>query len=77
MGSRLLEGELHRSCDEPCKKLSQILKQYTYSSQPTKTKKVRGNPAAFMTKDLSKALMNKTKAKKVFKVAIKGKLYFL
>ena len=44
---------------------------------PLKQKKVRGNPAAFVTKDLSKALMNKTKARKVFKVAIKGKLYFL
>ena len=45
---------------------------------PLKQKQVRGNHAPFMTKDLNKAIMNKSKAKKeIFKRAIKGKLYFI
>ena len=36
-------------------------------------KQVRGSHAPFMAKDLSQAIMNKSKAKNVLKLAIKGK----
>ena len=63
MDSGLPEGELYRNCDEPYKKLSEIFNDILNHHAPLKQKQVRGNHAPFMTKDLSKATMNMSKAK--------------
>ena len=60
---RLLQGELYRNCDEPYKKLTEIFNDILNHHTPLKQKQVRGNHGLFMTKDLSKAIMNKSKAK--------------
>ena len=59
------------------KNLTEIFNDILNNHAPLKQKQVRGNHAPFMTKDLSKAIMNKSKAKKIFKLAIKGKFYFI
>ena len=61
LDSRLLQGELYRNCDGPYKKFSKFLMMYLIIT-PTKTK-TRRNHSPFMTKDLSKAIMNNSKAK--------------
>ena len=63
LDSRLLQGELYRNCDEPYKKLTEIFNDILNHHAPIKQKQVRGNQAPFMTKDLSKAIMDKSKAK--------------
>ena len=63
MDSRLLQGELYRNCDEPYKKLTEIFNDILNHHAPLKQKQVRGNHAPFMTKDLSKAIINNSKAK--------------
>ena len=45
------------------KKLSEIFNDILNHHTPLNQKQVRGNHAPFMTKDLSKATMNKSKAK--------------
>ena len=51
------------NCHEPCKKLTEIFNDIINHHVPLKQKQVRGNHAPFLTKDLSKAIMNKSKAK--------------
>ena len=63
LDSRLLQGELYRNCDEPYKKLTEIFNDILNHHAPLKQKQVRGNHAPFMTKDLSKAIINNSKAK--------------
>ena len=60
---QLLQGELYKNCDEPYKKLTEIFNDILNHHAPLKQKQLRGNHAPFMTKDLSKAIMNKSKAK--------------
>ena len=63
LDSRLLQGELNRNWDEPYKKLTGIFNDIHNHHAPLQQKQERGNHAPFMTKDLSKAIMNKSKAK--------------
>ena len=66
MDSRLLQGQLYRNCDEPYKKLTEIFNDIFNHQTPLKQKQVRQNHASFMTfmtTDLSKAIMNKSKVK--------------
>ena len=63
LDSRLLQRELYRNCDEPYKNLSEIFNDILNHHATQKQKQVRGNHAPFMTKDLGKAIMNKSKAK--------------
>ena len=65
LGGRL-QGELYRNCEEPYKKLSWIFNDILNHHAPLKQKQVRGNHAPFMTKDLTKAIMKKSKAKKKY-----------
>ena len=66
LDSRLIQEELYRNCDKPHKKLTEIFNNVLNHHAPLKQKQVRGNHASFMTKDLSKAIMSKSKAKKQF-----------
>ena len=63
LDSRLLQEELYRNCEEPYKKLTEIFNDILNHHGPLKQKQVRGNYTPFLTKDLSKAMMNKSKAK--------------
>ena len=61
LDGRLPQGELYRNCDEPYKKLTEFFNDIL--NAPQKQKQLRGNHARFITKDLSKAIMNKSTAK--------------
>ena len=63
LNSSLIQGELYNNCQEPYNKLTQIFSEVLDYHAPVKQKVVRGNQAPFMTKDLSKAIMRKSKAK--------------
>ena len=63
LDSRLLQVELYRNCHEPCKKLTEIFNDIINHHAPLKQKQVRENHAPFLTQELSKAIMNKSKAK--------------
>ena len=49
--------------EEMYSNFTRIFQNVLYKHAPLKQKKVRGNHALFMTKDLSKAIMNKSKTR--------------
>ena len=51
-------------------KLTQIFTEVLYSHAPLKHKTIRGNQAPFMTRELSKAIMDKSKAKNKVKCKV-------
>ena len=59
MDSKLLQGDLYRNCDEPYDKISGYFVDILNHQNPLKEKQIRGNHAPFMTKKLSKAIMEK------------------
>ena len=63
MDSKLLQGDLYRNCYEPYEKLSEIFVDILNHRAPLKEKQIRGNHAPFMTKELSKAVMEKSKSR--------------
>ena len=63
MDSKLLQGDLYRNCDDPYDKLSEIFVDILNHHAPLKEKQIRGNHAPFMTKELSKAIMEKSKSR--------------
>ena len=62
---RLIRGELYtlQLCEEPYNKLTQIFTEVLDSHAPLKQKTIRRNQAPFMTRELSKAIIDKSKAK--------------
>ena len=70
LDSRLVQGELYNNCQEPYNKLTQIFYEVLDYYAPVKQKVVRGNQALFMTKDVSKAIMMKLKAKNQYVIII-------
>ena len=60
---KLIQGDLYRNCDEPYQKLSENFIDILNFHAPLKEKHIRGNHAPFMTKELSKAIMEKSKAR--------------
>ena len=63
MDSRLIQGELYKNCEDPYTKLPEIFSEVLNYHAPLKQKSVRGNHAPFMTRELSKAIMTKSKVK--------------
>ena len=63
LDSKLLQGDLYRKCDDPYDKLSEIFIDILNHHAPLKEKQIRGNHAPFMTKELSKAIMDKSKSR--------------
>ena len=63
MDSKLLQGDLYRNCNEPYEKHSEIFMDISNHHTPLKEKQIRGNHAPFMTKELSKAIMEKSKSR--------------
>ena len=66
LDSRPIQGELYNNCQEPYNKLKRIFSEALDYHAPVKQKVVRGNQAPFMTKDLSKPVLMKLKAKKQY-----------
>ena len=63
MDSRLIQGDVYNNCGKPYNKLTQLFPELLDYHAPVKRKAVRGNQAPFITRDLSKAIMIKLKAK--------------
>ena len=63
LDSRLIQGELYKNCDDPYTEISEIFSEVLNYHEPLKQKLARGNHAPFMTRELSKAIMIKSKAK--------------
>ena len=63
LDSRLIQGELYNNCQEPYNKPTQIFCAVLDYRTHVKQKIARGNQSPFMTKDLSKAVMLKSRAK--------------
>ena len=61
MNSKLSQRDLYRNCDERYESLSEIFAYILNYHAPLKEKQIRGNHSPFMTKDLSKAIMEKSK----------------
>ena len=56
----LLKGEIYKS-EDPYSKLTEIFQKILQNHAPLKSKQVRGNHAPFMSKELSKIIMNKSR----------------
>ena len=63
LDSRLIQGELYKNCEDPYTKLPEIFSEVLNNHAPLKQKSVRGDHAPFMTRELSKAVMTKSKVK--------------
>ena len=63
LDARLIQGELYKNCDDPYTEISEIFSEVLNYHEPLKQKLARGNHAPFMTRELSKAIMIKSKAK--------------
>ena len=63
MDSRLIQGEIYDNCEDPYTKLSEIFSEVLNHPAPLKQKSVQGNHAPFMTREISKAIMTKSKVK--------------
>ena len=60
---KLIRGNIYKNCQNKYSKLTNIFQEVLNHHAPLKQKKIRGNHTPFMTKELSKAIMNKSKAK--------------
>ena len=63
---QLLQGEIYKDCKDPYSKFTEILSQFLEKHAPLKRRKIRGNHKPFMTKGLSKAIMNRSKLKNIY-----------
>ena len=63
LDARLIQGEPYKNCGNPYTKISEISSEVLNYHGPLKLKSVRGNHAPFMTRELSKAIMTKSKVK--------------
>ena len=63
LDSKLLQGDLYRNCDDPYDKLSEIFVDILNHHAPLKEKQIKGNHAPFITKKVSKAIMEKSKSR--------------
>ena len=63
LDQELLKGAMYQNNEEMYSNFTRIFQNVINKHAPLKQKKVRGNHAPFMTKDLSKAIMNKSKTR--------------
>ena len=61
LDQELLKGEMYKSNNEMYSTFTKVFRIVLDKHAPLKVKKVRGNQGPFMTKELSKAIMNKSK----------------
>ena len=61
--NKLLQEDLYKNCDELYEKLSEIFVDILNYHAPLKEKQIRGNHGPFMNKELSKAIMEKSKTR--------------
>ena len=63
LDQELLKGAIYQNNEEMYSSFTRIFQNVLNKYAPLKQKKVWGNNAPFMTKDLSKAIMNKSKTR--------------
>ena len=61
--SKLLQRDLYRNCNDPYEKLSEIFVDISNHHAPVKEKQIRDYRAPFMTKELSKVIMEKSESR--------------
>ena len=61
LDQELLKDEMYKSNNEMYSSFTKVFRLVLDKDAPLKVKKVRGNRGPFMTKELSKAIMNKSK----------------
>ena len=61
LDQELLKGKMYKSNKEIYSTFTKVFRLVLYKHAPLKVKKVRGNQGPFMKKELSKAIMNKSK----------------
>ena len=61
--NKLLQEDLYKNCDELYEKLSEIFVDILNYHARLKEKQIRGNHAPFMNKELSKAVLEKSKTR--------------
>ena len=61
--NKLLQEDLYKNCDELYEKLSEIFVDILNYHARLKEKQTRGNHAPFMNKELSKAVLEKSKTR--------------
>ena len=66
LDSRLIQGKPYKNCEDPYTKMSGIFSEVLNYHAPLKQKSVRGNHALFMTRELNKVIMTKSKVKKSY-----------
>ena len=62
LDQKLIQGDIYKT-DDSYSKLTEVISEVLDKHAPLKTKTVRGNQAPFMNKDLSKAIMTKSRIK--------------
>ena len=63
LDQELLKGAIYQNNEDMYSNFARIFQNILNKHAPLKQKKIRGNHAPFMTKDLSQAIMNKSKAR--------------
>ena len=62
----LMQREIYKNCKYPYDRLTQIFRDIAEYHAPLKQKIIRGNQAPFTTKELSKGIVVKSKAKNLY-----------
>ena len=63
LDQELLKGVMYKSNRDMCSTFTETFRRVLDKHTPLETKRVRGNQSPFMTKELSKAVMNKSKTR--------------
>ena len=63
LDQELLKGDMYKNNRDMLSTFTETLRRVLDKNRQLKTKKVRGNQNPFMNKELSKALMNKSKTR--------------
>ena len=66
LDQELLKGEMYKPNNEMYTTFTKVFRTALDKFAPLKSKKIRGNQAPFMTKELSKAIMDRSKIKKKY-----------
>ena len=63
MDQKLLKGDMYKNNRNMLSTFTETFRRVLDKHAPLKTKRVRGNQSHFMTKELSKAVINKSKTR--------------
>ena len=66
LDQELLKGEMYKSNNEMYSTFTKVFRLVLDKHAPPKAKKVKGNQGPFMTREISKAIMSKSKIRKKY-----------